>query len=764
MLLKKLSIVTVAVFISTGGLFSQVPCTTLGQNPETAFPVCGTSLFHQGIVPTCGGALMISPCPDPSGIITNKNPYWYKFTCFVSGKLSFLILPDDINEDYDWQLFDVTGRNPSDVYTDPSLFVACNWSGEKGLTGASDALGGVSLIECSGAGVNLFSSMPDLVAGRNYLLLVSHFENTQLGYTLSFGGPGNTAVITDTLPPHMANANRASCDATQVMVKLNKRMKCVSIAPNGSDFRIFPPLANVIAAAGINCGNGFDTDSVLLTFSQPLPFGNYDLIAQHGNDVNTILDLCDNEIPVDERLPFTVLSSVPVPMDTILNNRCSSDSLILLMADSVQCSSLAPNGSDFVITGPYATSISSALPAYCANGLTTRIIIRLSSGMTVPGSFRVVLQRGNDGNTLLSKCDTPSVAGTFIPFTILPKPVANFSMPASLCLPNAVANFINRSTIADGTENTFQYLWNFGDPVSTPNNTSALKDPAHRYNSAGPFNVNLRVTSNGGCVHDTTIVFTNIHPQPRTDFSFSKPSLCIGDAVTMTDMTNPMDGTTLQWNWTLGDGSVRTTASFTYTYSSVQTYSVTLYTINSHGCYSDTVSKQITVYPYPTVYAGPDRVVLSGGRVTLLSQVSGNQLQYLWTPSTYLSSIYILNPTCIAPQNDITYTLRVTAEGGCASSDDVFVKVLKMPRIPNTFTPNGDGINDVWTIQYLEDYPNNRLQVFTRAGQLVYESRGNYKAWDGKYKGKPLPYDTYYYILEPGSGREPVTGYVTIIK
>ncbi|HNU88984.1 MAG TPA: gliding motility-associated C-terminal domain-containing protein, partial [Ferruginibacter sp.] len=73
-------------------------------------------------------------------------------------------------------------------------------------------------------------------------------------------------------------------------------------------------------------------------------------------------------------------------------------------------------------------------------------------------------------------------------------------------------------------------------------------------------------------------------------------------------------------------------------------------------------------------------------------------------------------------------------------------------------------INDHWVIQYLEDYPNNHLQVFTRTGQLVYESRGLYKAWNGTYRGRPVPYDTYYYILEPGSGRDPITGYVTVIK
>ena len=707
---------------------------------------------------------MLSPCPDPSGVITNRNPFWYKFTCFSSGKLSFFITPDVLTEDYDWQLFDVTGRNPGDVFTDPSLFVACNWSGDVGITGASDVQGGVSLVECAGSGVNLFSMMPDLIAGHNYLLLVSHFSDTQFGYTLSFGGPGNTAVITDTIAPHLANASKASCDATRIMVKLNKRMKCSSLAANGSDFTVNPPLATVTSATGIGCASGFDMDSILLTFNQPLPIGNYNLVMNRGSDNNTILDICDNGIPENEQIAFTILSNLPVPFDSLQHDHCLTDSLLIILADSVQCTSIAANGSDFSITGPYPVTIANAAPDYCLNGFTRQIIVRLNTTMIQPGNFRLVLQAGSDGNTLLSKCDTASVAGSFIPFVIKPKPFVDFSVPVSLCLPDALARFINRSTISDGTENLFRYAWDFGDPASTPNNTSSLKDPLHRYTRVGPFDVSLQVTSNAGCVHDTLIRFNNIHPQPISNFGFSKSPLCIGDVVTMTDSTNSMDGFTVEWYWDLGDGSTRNIPSFTYTYSNTRTYPVTLYSMNNHGCFSDTMTKTITVFPYPVVDAGPDRTVLAGGQLTIVPTVSGNGLQYLWTPSTYLDNPASPSPKCIAPQNDIRYTLTVTGEGGCKASDDMLVKVLKAPRIPNTFTPNNDGINDRWLIQYLEDYPNNRLQVFTRAGQLVYESRGYYTPWDGTCKGRKLPYDTYYYILEPGNGREPVSGYVTIIK
>ncbi len=766
MLLQKLPILFLFTLIVSGELYAQSNCTALGQNPSTAFPVCGTSVFQQDSVPICtSGKLYVPGCSiwgDTATYYKSKNPFWYKFTCFQGGTLSFVIIPNLPGEDYDWQLFDVTGHNPDDVYTDTSLIVSGNWSGTYDTTGASPA--GINYIQCASIPDSLlptFAISPVLIQGHNYLLLVSHFSDTEQGYSLSFGE--GTAVITDTLPPHLVNANRSTCDAIQIRVKLNKKMKCSSLASDGSDFRISPAVATTISATGFGCSTGFDMDSLMLTFNQPLPFGTYSLIMQTGSDGNTLLDICDTGVPVDEAIPFTVLSPLPVPMDSIATNKCSTDSIILVFPDSIKCSSVAVDGSDFFVTGTYPVIISNAVPVNCINGFTNRIIVHLASVMQLPGNFQIVLRVGTDGNTILSKCDTPSVAGSLLPFIILPKPVSNFAIPASICLPNAVVSFANLSTIIDGTENAFRYVWNFDDPLSGTNNSSILRSPTHVYTVVGPYNVNLQVTSNGGCIKDTTILLNTIHAQPKTNFGFSKPAVCLGNAITFLDSTNSMDGITVQWNWNLGDGTIRYTKNVTHTYGAERTYNVRLYSVNSHGCYSDTLTRAITVYPYPTVNAGPDRFVLEGGWLTLNATASGNNLQYLWTPSQYLDDRYILRPKC-TPLNDITYTLAVTASGSCTVTDQVFVKVLKIPRIPNTFTPNHDGKNDLWEIQYLEDYPNNHLQVFTRAGQMVFESRGYYKAWNGTYKNRPLPFDTYYYILEPGSGREPFTGYVTIIK
>ena len=181
------------------------PIGTLGQTPATAFPVCGTSTFTQGSVNLCGNTVVPVPACNNGTIYTDINPYWYRFTCYTAGTLSFLITPTNLNDDYDWQLFDITGHDPAEVYTNSSLIVAYNWSGVTGITGATGQ--GVNLFECASVTVpastpSPFSKMPNLIKGHNYLLLISHFDDTsQSGYDLSFqdgsGGASNLAIITD---------------------------------------------------------------------------------------------------------------------------------------------------------------------------------------------------------------------------------------------------------------------------------------------------------------------------------------------------------------------------------------------------------------------------------------------------------------------------------------------------------------------------------------------------------------------------------------
>ena len=354
-----------------------------------------------------------------------------------------------------------------------------------------------------------------------------------------------------------------------------------------------------------------------------------------------------------------------------------------------------------------------------------------------------------------------------------PYPVPNFTLDKpGYCIPNAVVKFNNTSAMPDLTQMT--YAWDFGEPPSGLNNVSTLLNPSHWYSTTGPFNVKLAARSlavlNGnviGCLHDTTIAIKSIHPQPVADFYQSQPGACLGDVVTFTDRTNQNTGTTTAWYWNMGDGTVLDKPSFTYVHSDTLEYNIRFYTVNIYGCNSDTINRLFKVYPNPTVNAGEDRMILQDAKITLNPVATGVELQYLWSPNLYFlnGNNTIKNPVAIGIKDDITYTLTVTARGGCKRHDDVYIKILKPPVIPNTFSPNADGVNDQWLISYLNDYPDCRVEVFTRAGQLVFRSvKGYGVAWDGKRNGKPLPFDTYYYIIEPGFGRDPITGYVTLLK
>src|SRR5687767_8023772 len=395
----RLAITTLLLFLlllTTPG-YSQ-PCTALGQTPGTAFPVCGNTIFSQTIVPLCGSFDIPNPCTVPAPY-QDRNPFWYKFTCFTAGTLGFLITPINMSDDYDWQVFDITGRNPVDVFTDPSLFVACNWSELPGITGASSA--GTSLVECAGIFPNM-SSMPLLVQNHQYLLLVSHFTNTQIGYQLEF--TGGTAVITDPLVP-VTDSARATCDGMLITIHFNKKMKCTSVAADGSDF-VLSPTGTLVSAAGWGCTSAFDFDSMALVLSAPLPPGTYTLTAATGTDGNTLQDHCDTEIVPGNSVTFTILAGAPLPMGTVGGTlTCAPSSVTLNFPEPILCSSIAPNGSDFIVTGPSSVTVSSVSYTCDINGQTNSITLQFSAPISASGNYQVTVTTGTDGNTLIGSCN-----------------------------------------------------------------------------------------------------------------------------------------------------------------------------------------------------------------------------------------------------------------------------------------------------------------------------------------------------------------------
>ena len=343
---------------------------------------------------------------------------------------------------------------------------------------------------------------------------------------------------------------------------------------------------------------------------------------------------------------------------------------------------------------------------------------------------------------------------------IKPLPVVSFNLPKA-CLPQAKVLFINNSTIADGSDNGLTYKWNFDDPQ---NNTSSVsRDGDHVYTQTGPFNVKLIVTSRDNCKDSLTKIFSDIYPQPKAAF-ISEDSLCLGKFLQLRDSSKAFYGSISESYWTLGDNNTANGTTLSYRYLNPGTFNIRHHIKTSVGCYSDTVTKQVDIFDYPKISAGPDLSVLDDGQKKIMATSSGNIISYQWLPKIYLSSADSLQPFIIKPQEDQTYQLTVTGRGNCISTDEMNMKVVRMPKPPNTFTPNGDGINDTWEIIYLDQYPDARIEVYTSSGQTVFRSTGYPNPWDGKANGRSLPSGTYYFVIDPKNGRPPFAGYVQIIK
>lgn len=568
----------VVFLYAENSLFAQA-CTTLGQTPSTAFPVCGTTVFTQASVPLCAtNSLFVPGCSGDGANYENRNPFFYRFTCFVSGTLGFLITPLAANEDYDWQLYDITGRDPNEIFTNNSLVVTGNWAGTYGPTGASAS--GVPGIQCASdptAGANTFATMPNLVQGHEYLLLISHFTNTQSGYNLSFGG--GTAVITDPTEPHLQSA-KPDCDGTKITVKLNKKVRCNSITLTGTEFSLLPAVTTVVAAVPDSCAFAFDFDEITLTLAAPLTNGNYQLVINNGTDANTLLDNCARAIPQNEQVPFTYAVPQPIFADSIGRVGCASDSIKIYFPKKISCASIAANGSDFSVSGPAPLTILSA-SGNCVDGKTEYVVVKFTTPVYTGGTYQLSLKAGNDGTILVDECGQEMPIQT-LPFIAADTVNASFTYTAVYGCQRDTFLFSH-----NGAHNVNSWNWTINTITATTQNHTIIF-PATSTND-----IQL-IVSNGVCKDTAT---TQVVLSNEVKASFTMPDIiCPEDPL---EVVNTSTGQISSWLWkydVVGSSTVKDPPPFLFpTINREAYYTVKLLAYNSSlGC-ADSARKTLTV-------------------------------------------------------------------------------------------------------------------------------------------------------------------------
>jgi len=176
--------------------------------------------------------------------------------------------------------------------------------------------------------------------------------------------------------------------------------------------------------------------------------------------------------------------------------------------------------------------------------------------------------------------------------------------------------------------------------------------------------------------------------------------------------------------------------------------------IKQGDCFTDTGYINVMVVPVPTVYLGADTTILAGSSVQLNATVM-NAISYAWSPPDGLSCIYCPNPLA-TPKTTTTYVVFVKGFADCDVSANITIHVKcegSQLFIPNTFTPNGDDVNDKFYPSGKGIQEITRMSIYDRWGELLY-NRNHFQVndpaygWDGTYKGSALKPDVYVYIIE----------------
>ncbi|MCZ4222276.1 gliding motility-associated C-terminal domain-containing protein [Pedobacter sp. SJ11] len=275
-------------------------------------------------------------------------------------------------------------------------------------------------------------------------------------------------------------------------------------------------------------------------------------------------------------------------------------------------------------------------------------------------------------------------------------------------------------------------------------------------------NYTIRLVAYSGetCFKETAKVIT-LKPSPILEFS-DIPAACQNDGSVVINQAHQKEGEETPGSGIYSGDGVDAEGNFNPKSVNVGQHVITYTFTATNGC-SEVITKTIDVYKSPTADAGPTIYILSGGQTTIPAVADGSGLKYKWTPSLGLDHDDVLNPVA-SPEKDTDYTLIATTDEGCTVTTSVTIKVLQALVPPNSFTPNGDGVNDVWNIKYLDSYPNATIEIFNRNGNRVFFSNGYKTPFDGNYQNLPLPVGVYYYLINPRNGRKTVTGPLTIIR
>lgn len=355
------------------------------------------------------------------------------------------------------------------------------------------------------------------------------------------------------------------------------------------------------------------------------------------------------------------------------------------------------------------------------------------------GLYEYRLTVAEAGNIAATQCRISSLP---IRLTINGNPTATASSNGPLC---------EGSDIELSASGGIQYVWT--GPNGYAASTASPTIPRAALNQAGNYQVLVSNAEGCGAFANTTVI---MQAGPALSLAFSDSSICEGGNLQL----SAAGGTS--YDWLPATGLSATNISNPIATPLVSTsYQVTV--SNAAGC-KDSARLSVTVNKKAVANAGPDKTIVAGGSTLLSGSIEGDYQSFQWNPSPDIPNPNILQPT-VAPVRDAVYQLNVVSKNGCGSStDEVMVNFYTGIFIPNAFTPNNDGLNDLWNIPALDAYPGFQLKVFNRYGQTVFENSQKSRPWDGLFRGQPIDPGTYVYIIKLNQLLPVLKGTINVLR
>jgi gliding motility-associated-like protein len=388
------------------------------------------------------------------------------------------------------------------------------------------------------------------------------------------------------------------------------------------------------------------------------------------------------------------------------------------------------NLQNFQVTSPSSLICAGSPTNLTVNALPNHTYQWIKDGTDIPlqTSTTLSVTQGGAYKVRVTNTTIPGCSGetNTVSVAAVSAPVANFTVKSTACIGETLT-FTNTSTF-DPTA-TPTYSWDFKDT-----GTSVLQSPTHAYTTAQTFGPTLTVayTNMPSCSNVKTgnvVVVASVQPT----ITASKTDLCPGESSTLT-----VNGTFNSITWNTGATGTPLTVTQSGTFTAT--------TVDQNSC-TGTAQQIIQAKTAPVIGVVSDVLVLAPGQSAQLAASGAST--YLWTPPETLSDPAIANPKA-TPITTTTYMVVGTGPNGCTGTQTIDIEVrseLIDLKAPNVFSPNGDGINDLWVIPGIEGYPDCVLSVFDRNGRRVLEQRGYTNTWNGTYNGQPVPEGTYYFVL-----------------